>query len=296
MSQEIDKALVNKYRSNIEIQFQQMTSRLRGTVTVETQNSEYEYYDRIGQVEAMDIETRHGDTQYQDTPHSRRRNQTKPCYFADLIDKRDRMRMLADPTGPYTRNAVMAINRKFDLKVIEAAEGTAYSGKNGETAITFDSSREIPVDFAEGGGGSASNLTIGKLRQAQFLLLSSEAVEEDELIYCIYSASQLQSLLRTTEVTSADYNTVKALYNGQIDTFMGFKFVRTQLLNKTGNNRHVLFYPKSAITMGIAEDVFVSVDRLPTKHFSTQVYVSQDAGGVRMWEEKVIRCLCDETK
>jgi hypothetical protein len=295
MSQQIDTALVNQYRSNIEVQFQQMNSRLRPTVVVETQNAEYEYYDRIGATEAQDVPTRHSDTQYTDTPHTRRRNQTKPKFWADLIDKRDRLRMLADPTSAYTQNAVAALNRSIDRTIITAFDATAYAGKEGQTAVTFPAAQEIAVNYVESGGAANSNLTIAKLRRARFLLDSKEAVMDGEPMYIAVTAAQLQSLLRTTEITSADYNTVKALVKGEIDTFMGFKFIRLELLPKSGNIRSCFAYPRSAITLGVAEDIFVSVDRLPTKHFSVQVYVSLDMGAVRMWEEKVVRILCDET-
>ena len=296
MSQAISVALVNTYRSNIEIQFQQKMSRLRPTVMQESQNAEYDYYDRIGPVEAMDVPGRHSDTQYQDTPHSRRRNQTKPKFFADLIDKRDKLRMLADPTSSYVQNAVMALNRSIDRQIIVAASGVAYSGKTGETSTAFDATNQrIAVNYVESGSAANSNLTIGKLRQAKFMFDKSEAVEDGEAIYMIVSASQVQSLLRTTEVTSADYNSVKALVRGDIDTFLGFTFIRSELLKKVGNNRTVIAYPQSAITLGVAEDMTIEVDRLPGKHYSVQVYVSLDMGAVRMWEPKIVEILCDET-
>lgn len=296
MSQEIDTALVNTYRSNIEIQFQQKMSRLRPTVMNETQNAEYDYYDRIGPVEAMDVPGRHADTQYQDTPHSRRRNQTKPKYFADLIDKRDKLRMLADPTSAYVQNAVMALNRAIDRTIITAASGTASAGKEGGTTVSFDSTNQrIAVDFVESGSAADSNLTIGKIRQAKYLFDKNECVEDGEPLFMAITASQLQSLLRTTEVTSSDYNSVKALVRGEVDTFLGFTFVRTELLTKSGDDRTVIAYPRSAITLGVAEDMTIEVDRLPGKHYSAQVYVSLDVGAVRMWEEKVVEILCDET-
>ena len=37
-------------------------------------------------------------------------------------------------------------------------------------------------------------------------------------------------MLQHTQVTSADYNTVKALAEGAVDTFMGFKFIMSNRL------------------------------------------------------------------
>ena len=295
MSQQIDKALVQSYRSNIEIQFQQKGSRLRDTVMTESQNSERDFYDRIGPVDAVKVTTRHGDTPLMETPHDRRAITLEDYDWADLIDRKDKLRMLADPTSAYTQNAVMALGRSVDKAIIAAATGTAYTGKTGTTAVTFPAGSEIAVNFVESGAAANSNLTIAKLRRAKFLFDSNEAVEEGEELFMVVSASQIQSLLRTTEVTSADYNTVKALVNGTIDTFMGFKFRRTELLAKSGNNREVLAYPRRGITLAMAEEIQVNVDRLPGKRYSTQVYVCGSWGASRMWEEKVLRIKCDET-
>jgi len=298
MSFEVDTAYVNAYHSNVEIMFQQRGSRLRETVMVESQNSEYDYYDRIGEVAAEEVTNRHGDTPLISTPHTRRRVATRDFDWADLIDKRDKIRMLADPTASYTRNAVYALGRSLDEVIIEAATGTAYAGKNGQTAVTFPTAtQQIAVDYNDVGADVNSNLTIGKLRYAQFLFQSNEAVddESDETMWGIVTASQLQSLLQTTEVTSADYNTVKALVDGKVNSFMGFKFKRTQLLSKSGNNRSCLFYPQSAIQVGMADDINTDVGPRRDKRNSIQVYAAGSFGATRMWEEKVVEILCDES-
>lgn len=295
MSTQIDKALVQTYKSNIEVQFQQKGSRLRDTVRVETQNAEFDFYDRIGPVEAQKVTNRHGDTPLNETPHDRRRIALEDYDWADLIDKKDKIRMLADPTSAYTQNAVFAMGRAQDRAIIAAATATAYTGKTGATSVTFPAASEVAVDYVESGSAANSNLTIGKLRRVRFLLDSKEAVEDGELVTAVVTASQMQSLLRTTEVTSADYNTVKALVAGTVDSFMGFKFKRTELLVKSGNIRECLFYPRSGITLATGQEITAEVDRLPGKRYSVQVYVCGNFGASRMWEEKVIRVKCDET-
>lgn len=293
----IDAALVQSYRSNIEIMFQQKGSRLRNTVEQESQKAEFDFYDRIGPVEAVKVNTRHGDTPLIETPYDRRRIALEDYDWADLIDKKDKLRMLADPTSSYVQNAVYALGRAQDRSIIAAATGTAYTGKTGATLVTFPAASDIAVNYVEAGTASNSNLTIGKLRRVRFLLTSKEAIDEesDEVITAVVSASQIQSLLRTTEVTSADYNTVRALADGKIDTYMGFKFKRTELLVVTANIRECLFYPMSGIKLANGIDITVEVDRLPGKRYSVQVYVCGSFGASRMWEEKVIRVKCDET-
>lgn len=296
MSNQIDTALVQAYRSNIEIQFQQKGSRLRGTVRTETQHAEFDFYDRIGPVTANKVVTRGGDTQYSDTPFDRRRIGLDDYDFADLIDRKDKLRMLADPTSSFTQNAVFALGRAIDDTIITAGFGTAFTGKTGATSVTFNTTtNQVAANYVEAGTAANSNLTIAKLRKARFILTSQEAIEDGEMCYAAITASQVQSLLRTTEVTNADYNTVKALYQGEVDTFMGFKFVRLERLPKASNIRNCMFYPTSGITLAMAQDIMVEVDRLPGKKYSVQVYVCGSFGASRMWEAKVVSVLCDET-
>lgn len=295
MSFQVDTAMVNAYRSNIEIQFQQKGSRLRPYVRNESQHAEFEFYDRIGPTDAVENTGRHQDTPLVSTEHSRRRVGLRDFDWADLVDKKDKLRMLADPTGPYTQNAVMSLGRKMDDIIIEAAFSNAYAGKTGSTVVPYDTAFEIAVDYVESGAAANSNLTIGKLRRARFLLDSNEAADEGETLVAAVTASQVQSLLRTTEVTNSDYNTIKALVAGEIDTFMGFKFVRLERLTKSGNIRSCLFFARGGICLATAQEVMVDVGPRRDKRNSTQIYVCGSFGATRMWEQKVLRVLCDET-
>ena len=296
MASTIDVAFVNSYHNMLEHQFQQKGSRLRGTVRSVSQNSEYDYWDRVGTSTAHEMTTRHADTQYDDENMTRRRNQVTGYNTAKLFDNQDKLRMIINPTSGFAESQAFALGRQMDSAIISAASGTAYSGKTGATSVAYDTDFRIAVDYVESGAATNSNLTIAKLRRARFLLDSEEAVADGEPVHAIVSASQIQSLLKTTEVTSADYNAVKALVQGEIDTFLGFKFIRTQLLSKSGNNRTCLIYPPSAILLGVGEDVKTRIDEMPGKQYSVQVYSEATFGATRLWEEKVIEVLCDETK
>lgn len=296
MSWDIDKALVQTYKRNIDVKFQQMGSRLRPFVRVESQNAEFDFFDRIGPVDAVEVTTRHGDTPLIQTPHDRRRVALRDFDWADLIDRKDKLRMLADPTSPYTVNAVYALGRKMDDIIIEAAFGTAFTGKTGATSVVFPAAQTVAVNYVESGTAANSNLTIGKLRRTRYLLDKAEAANEGEAdLVIVVDPSQLQSLLRTTEVTSADHNTVKALVNGNIDTFMGFKFIKSNRLPVAANVRGVLAFEKQGLLLSVAEETQVDVGPRRDKRNSVQVYVCGSFGSSRMWEEKVVRINCDET-
>jgi hypothetical protein len=69
---------------------------------------------------------------------------------------------------------------------------------------------------------ASTDLTVAKLRAAKKTLDSNNVPAEDRHI--VLHANNLSSLLSETSVTSSDFNTVKALVSGEVDTFLGFKF------------------------------------------------------------------------
>lgn len=297
MSQQIDTALVQKYANAIELGLQQKESKLSGAVMLETQNAEYSYYDRLGKVAMSALTTRHADTSYSDTPHTRRRVGLQHFALADLIDDKDKLQMNADPTSSYIQTFVAAGNRQKDQLIIDAFDATVYTGKTGSTSVAFaaDGGSTVAVDYADGGGGSASNLTLPKLREARRILMENEANEGDELFVAMSPSCQM-ALLRNTEATSSDFNTIKALVNGEINQFMGFTFIITNQLDVASSVRDCYAWAKGGIRMVTAADLRVSLDVIPTKNHSTQVSMYLSANAVRMWGEKVVKILANETK
>jgi hypothetical protein len=294
MSIQITTAFVQQYRANVDHLVQQKGSRLRPLVRTETQNAEFEFYDRIGATSAQEVTGRHQDTPLVNTPHDRRRVALRDFDWGDLIDRPDRIRTLIDPTSPYAQSAAFALGRKMDEIVLDAAFGTVYTGKTGSTTVTFPSSQQIAVDYVESGSAAASGLTIGKLRKAKQILDRNE-VDPTERRYIACTAKQITDLLQTTQVTSSDFNTVKALVAGEINTFMGFEFVRTELVRtNASSNRRVACWAQSGLLLAVGSDITVDIGPRRDKRNATQVYVSATFGATRMEEEKVVEIICAE--
>ena len=287
MSTEITTALVKQFHDNVTILAQQTNSRLGDCVRNEPINAEDGLYDQVGAADGTDITTRHADTVYANTPHARRKITPIPWQWADLIDRADKLRMLNDPQGTYTQIAVASLNRRKDDHIINGFFGTAYTGKTGTTPVTYPTAAThvVPINLS----GSNEGLTINKLIRAKKLLIDLDVDLDVEELYCAVNGKALEDLLKTTQVTSSDYNTVKALVQGDVDTFMGFKFKKTNrlLLDGSGYIR-IPAWCKSGMMLATADDMTVKVDQLPTKNYSTQVYVGADMGATRMEETKVI--------
>lgn len=286
MSNQIEKNFVNQFRSNLEIGLQQKGSKLEGAVRVETQQAEFDYYDKINATKARRVTERHGDTPLIQTPHDRRRVGLVDYDWADLIDKKDKIRLLADPTSSYQINARYAMGRARDEELIQAFFGTAYTGKDGSTSVSFKQDNVIDAD--------STGLTIAKLIDARTQTLEKYNDPDEEWFIGITS-KQLNDLLNEDKIQSQDYNTVKALVEGKVDTFLGFKFIISELFTKSGNNRLCPVWCRSGMLLAIGEDLTVDVSVRNDKRNSTQIYVCQSIGATRMDEDKVFQIECDES-
>lgn len=284
---DITTAFVKQFGANIMHLVQQKGSRLRPSVLVESGViGEEIYVDQIGSQTAQKKTTRNADTPITAPDHQRRRITLFDYEVAKLHDKQDQLKMLADPTSKYVQGGAWALGRSMDDEIIAAASGTSYSGKAGGTSTTLDSGQKVAV--------GTTGLTLAKLLSAKEILDGNET-DPDEERFCVVEAKQVTNLLNTTEVKSADYNSVKALVEGQIDTFLGFKFIRSQRLATDGSDsRLVLCYQRSGIELAIAQDITVDIGPRRDKSMSKQVYLSLGIGAARLEEDKVVEIACSE--
>lgn len=287
MSNQITNNFVQQFKETLYHLVQQKGSRLREHVTVEMVTGEHAYFDQIGATQAVERTARHSDSPLVNTPHARRRVPMRDFEWGDLIDDQDKVRALVDPTSSYLRNAMWALGRKIDDLIIEAAFADAATGKTGGTLVPFPAGQQIAA--------AASGLTIDKLLQAKQKLDAAE-VDADDPRVIVCSARQIKDLLGTTQITSADYNSVKALAQGEIDTFLGFRFIRSERLPQDGSsNRRVIAFARSGIGLAVGKDMKANVAERPDKAFATYVYACLSAGASRLEEERVVEIKCAES-
>jgi hypothetical protein len=280
MSSQIQTAFVNMYSANVQMLVQQKGSRFREAVRQENVEGEIAYFDQVGAGTAIKRMSRHADTPYTETPHSRRQAVLEDYEYSDLVDRLDLVKTLNDPTSSYSQAAAYAMGRAIDDVIITAANGTARTGKTGQNQIALPAGQKVAVN--------ATGLTLAKLLAAKEILDAAEN-DPDEPRYIACPAKDITVLLNTTQVTSSDYNSVKALAAGQLDTFLGFKFIRTQRLNlNSGGDRACLAWRKSALCLALGQVPTVKITERADKSYATQVYYSMSIGATRMEEEGVV--------
>ena len=178
------------------------------------------------------------------------------------------------------------MGRAMDDVIITAALGTALTGKDGTTSTPFDSNNTLAV----GGAG----LTLSKLIEAKEILDSND-VDPSIPRYMAVSPKQIANLLDDNEITSADYNTVRALVKGELDTFVGFKFIMTNRLPLDGSNdRRCIAWAMDGLKLAVGKEPTARIDERADKSYATQVYYCMSIGATRMEEAKVVEVICDE--
>jgi hypothetical protein len=99
---------------------------------------------------------------------------------------------------------------------------------------------------------------------------------------------QISDLLGDTSVTSSDFNTVKALVHGEVDSFMGFKFITSTRLSIASSKRLCIAFASDGIKLALGQDMMTRIDERNDKGYSTQVYVCMSIGSARLEESKVV--------
>jgi hypothetical protein len=290
----IPNHFTTQFDSNWKHLVQQKNSRLKEYCTLDSIEGKEKSYNQLDATSMTQITDRSRDTRISDQAMAKRWIRPLNYDCAKLVDEFDEQFLgeVVLPTSPIIQSHAAAYARTCDKIIIDALGGTAFTGTTGTTATVLPAGQKIAVNYVESGTAANSGLTIAKLRAAKFLFDSNEVDEEEERIMVV-SAKQLQDLLRTVEATSADYNTVRALVDGTLNTFMGFKFRRSQQLPLAVDIRSCYAYVKSGITLA-ERGLKTMMDVRPDLSHSLQIRSVASLAAVRMEEKKVVEIACDE--
>lgn len=307
MSSQITTAFVQQYTANVFHLAQQEGSRLKQAVRNEMQKGKSAFYERIGKAAAQLKTSRHADTPQIDTPHSRRMVTIADYEVADLIDNQDKIRILISPESEYAKAFAYALGRSMDDVILDNASGNAYSGETGSTTVSLPSTQKIASVASTAG----AKLNVQALRRAKKIFDTND-VGPNIPRHIAVNANQMENLLAQTEVTSSDFNTVRALVQGELSTFLGFNFIHSEQLNLQSGSlsfdqttgavgsgsgdadtyQKVLCWAQDGIILSIGEDIKGRIDERSDKSYATQVYACMSIGATRLEEEKVVEILC----
>lgn len=186
-----------------------------------------------------------------DTSHSKIAATLSNWRVGDYTDLFDQAETTIDERGELAQNHAMALGRAEDqliINVIDAASSIAGT---------------IDEDF----GATNSGVTADKLRRAKRYLRARGKGDHQFLV----NAAGLETALAEIEITSSDYQTMKALVDQETDTAFGFKWhviedrVEGGLPSISTSIRQCFAFDKNAVGLASALEPQARVDFIPER-------------------------------
>ena len=230
------------------------------------------------------------------------------------------------PTSETVQAQAYAWNRTVDQTLLTQLVSDGYKSTTGTTpsnggafagggvvpaivAASFDTTNQLVAkDFVPFGGTAVnSGLTIAKIRRAKRKMDLAEVPNEGRNL--AISSKELEDLLATTEVTNQLYNSVRALIDGDVDTFLGFNITRTELLPWANTAQSTLNYATNSAASSSGLRTVIAwqkdmvglidggkkafMDVLPTQSHALQIRTTAVIGAARLQESGVVAIVCD---
>lgn len=286
MSKFLTAAAVTEFDAEVKHQYQGM-GNLRNTVTVRSGVTGEAYkFTRMGRGLANQKATQ-ADVTPMDISHARQTANLENWNAPEYTDIFDQAEVNFDEKQELAKTIAGAIQRREDQIIIDAMTAVTYAATNDgnpDTGRIFDVS-------------ATANFGLNLLRSARSHFQDIEADPSEQHI--ALKAAALQKLLEDSTVTSTDYNTVKALVNGDLDSYMGFKFhvigTRAEggLPGVTGDEIAYAWH-KPAIGIAIGIDMKTTIDWVAQKT-SWLCNGMFKAGAVAREPQGIVKLQYDET-
>jgi hypothetical protein len=228
-----------------------------------------------------------------------------PDYLATLVDGQDKLMTGVDLQGGEIMKHAGAIARAKDDAWLAGFYGNLITGKTGTTLNAFPAANVVPVAFDGAGGATPLTINLAKIRRAR-RILARNFVNLDQPLYMALTSGEIEVLTGLATVMSSDYQktqNVRMSADGKrLEGIFGFEFIEVELGNPLLANstltvdgsgyRKIPFWTADGMVMPVWEELFTSVDKLPTKHFSAQVYSRTQIAASRTDQNRCGYILC----
>ena len=205
-----------------------------------------------------------------------------------MLDRGDELRMISDPRSAYTVAAASALGRQIDTVIANKILATANYGETGSSTITLGTtSITAHVNPTGGVTGTPATLTFNRVRAVKRVFDLEDVEMEDR--FFVVSPQGMDALLNTTQATSSDYAAVKALVRGEIDTWMGFKWIVSTNLSSSGTITSCFAMQRYGLCLAMGAEPLVRTDERADLSYSWQVYYELNIGAVRLEEARIVQ-------
>jgi hypothetical protein len=247
MSNTLSSVAVTEFDSMVKHAFQN-ASLLRDTVTVRNNVIGDTYKFRAMGKGLANQKVTSADVDPMDVAHSLITATLQNWNAPEYTDIFDQAEVNFDEKQELATTIAGALGRRLDQLVIDAMDAASPTAVGvGTTGLLATDLIDAKVELVKQGVGSGD-------------------------LYCAINAAGLAGLLADEKTTSADYQAVKALVNGEINTFAGFNVVVIE--DRAGNEGGLTIasdvvsayaYSKEAIGLAVGIDMKTSIDYVPQK-------------------------------
>lgn len=286
MSKFLTSAAVTEFDAEVKHEYQG-SGKLRNTVTVRNGVVGEAYkFTRMGKGLANQKATQ-ADVTPMDISHARQTATMENWNAPEYTDIFDQAEVNFDERQELAQTIAKALARREDQLIIDAMAAVTFAATNDSDP---DTGRVLDIS-------ATRNFDVDVVRSAAEHLNEIEADNMDRHI--AVQAGALTQMLTDSEVTSSDFVTVKALINGELNTWMGFQWhvigTRAEggLPGVTGDEIAFAWH-KPAVGIAIGLDMRTAIDWVAQKT-SWLANGMFKAGAVAREPQGVIKIVYDET-
>lgn len=286
MSKFLTSAAVIEFDNEVKHEYQGMQT-LRQTVSLRTGVVGESYkFTRMGKGIANQKASQ-ADVTPMDIEHARQTATLQNWNAPEYTDIFDQAEVNFDEKSELAKTIAKALGRREDQLIIDAMNAASFAATND---LNPDTGRVFDVS-------ASANFSLSLIRSAAGHLDDIEAESEERHI--VLRSAALQKLLEDSSVASIDTNAVKALVNGDLDTYMGFKFHKIGTRAEGGlpgvaADRIAFAYCKSAVGLAVGIDMKTTIDWIAQKT-SWLANGMMKAGAVVREPQGIVKLQYDET-
>lgn len=287
----ISNAYIQTFEDNVRHLAQQGETLLRNYVTEINKQSEKHNWDRLAASTARDKTSArmvspaggNGSGAVSATDGlawTRRQTITASFDAGEVIELEDPVQMMINPNAPVTQNLSMAMKRKVDDIIIAAGAGSSRDGDG--TAVVYDTTnRQI--------GSATTVISLDTILAVQEQFAQAD-VDPDLPKVFVIGPTQQRKLMQLLEVTSSDFQSMKALATGRLPNFMGFDWVVSNRLTSPGAGEiYCQAFTKKAIGLHVSRDIQAEVAQRADMSFAWQFYTVASMAAIRVEDEHMCR-------
>ena len=282
----ISNVYVQTFEQTVRHLAQQSEAKLRGWCQERGVTSEQHNWETLDQTVAAEKGGPRSPTPVTDAVWGRRVSVARSYDVGDTTEQEDPVQMLVDPNSNVARSQGMAMRRKIDDVMIEAALADALNGDGSTTSILS----------AQTVGTGGEEISFDIVTQVNEKFMENDIDPEVEKV-CVVGPKQVRRMLQLTEVTSVDYQNVKALAgNGMVPNWLGFKWIMSNRLNVPGASElDCLAFTRAAIGLQVNKDITARVAEDPSISFAWRIYCHMTLGAVRVEDRELVRVHLSDT-